>query len=68
MHHLLDKLLDTLINGPARYTQAHHLSPAMTIVVIIVALLAEFVSIYVLFIALVRFIQKHPQHTWLHPA
>ncbi len=56
MHHFLD----TLINGPARYTQEHHLSPAVTIVVIIVALLAEFVSVYVICIALVRFIQNIP--------
>lgn len=56
MHHFLD----TLINGPARYTQEHHLSPGMTIVIVISALIAEFVIAYVIFIAIVRFVQNIP--------
>ena len=56
MHHFLD----TLINGPARYTQEHHLSPGMTLVVVIGALLAEFVLAYVILLAIVRFVQNIP--------
>jgi hypothetical protein len=56
----MQQFLDTLINGPARYTQEHHLSPALTLVVIIVALLAEFVSAYVICLAIVRFVQNIP--------
>lgn len=56
MHHILD----TLINGPARYTQEHHLSPGMTLVVVIGALLAEFVLAYVILLAIVRIMQNIP--------
>ena len=56
MHHFLD----TLINSPARYTQEHHLSPGMTLVVVIGALLAEFVLAYVILLAIVRFVQNIP--------
>lgn len=52
--------LDSLLNGPARYTQSHHLSPLMTLVVVFGALFAEFVSVYVIFMATVRFVQNFP--------
>lgn len=53
-------LLDSLLNGPARYTQANHLSPLMTLVVVFGALFIEFVSVYVIFMATVRFVQNFP--------
>lgn len=56
MHHILD----TLINGPARYTQEHNLSPGMTLLVVIGALLAELVLAYVILLAVLRFLQNVP--------
>ncbi len=51
------QLIDTLINGPARYTQLHHLSPVMTLVVVLGALLAEFISVYLIGLLLVKIAQ-----------
>ena len=53
-------LLDSLLNGPYRYTQAQHMGPGMTLVVVLGALFIEFVSVYVIFMATVRFVQNIP--------
>jgi hypothetical protein len=56
----MHQFIDTLINGPARYTQANNLSPMVTIVVIVLAIVAEFVLFYFLVMVLVRFFQNIP--------
>jgi hypothetical protein len=38
----MEQIIDTIINGPARYTQEHNLGPELTLVIIIGALLLEF--------------------------
>ena len=53
-------LLDSLLNGPSRYTQAQHMGPGMTLVVVLGALFIEFVSVYVIFMATVWFVQNIP--------
>ncbi|MEK7153257.1 MAG: hypothetical protein AAB834_04875, partial [Patescibacteria group bacterium] len=52
--------LDTLLNGPARYTQEHHLSPLWTLAVVLGALLIEFGVVYLL-IRLIIFLFQHAQ-------
>ena len=49
--------VDTLINGPARYTQQHHLSDGWTLVVVIGALLIEFGVAYLLILLTIKFFQ-----------
>lgn len=53
----MQHLLDTIINGPARYTQEHHLSDGWTLVVVIGALLLEFGVAYVLIFLIVKLVQ-----------
>lgn len=53
----MHQLIDTLINGPARYTQEHNLSPIWTLVVVLGALLIEFGAVYLLFLLIVKFFQ-----------
>ena len=49
--------VDILINGPARYTQQHHLSDGWTLVVVIGALLIEFGVAYLLILLTIKFFQ-----------
>lgn len=49
--------IDTLINGPARYTQEHQLSDGWTLAVIIGALLLEFGVAYILILLLIKLFQ-----------
>lgn len=49
--------IDTLINGPARYTQEHHLSPAWTLIVIFGALLIEVGAVYLLGFLIIKAVQ-----------
>ncbi len=53
----MQQLIDTLINGPARYTQAHDLSPGWTLVVVIGALLLEFGVGYLIILSLIKLFQ-----------
>ncbi|MGH7157460.1 MAG: type IV secretory system conjugative DNA transfer family protein [Candidatus Saccharimonadales bacterium] len=53
-------LIDTLINGPARYTVEHHFGPLLTIVFILGILFAEVVALYALGFVLVTAIQNIP--------
>jgi hypothetical protein len=53
IHHLLNEI----INGPAHYTQSHHLSNGPTLIIVLGALLAEFVGAYVIFMAMVKTVQ-----------
>lgn len=50
----MQQFIDTLINGPARYTQEHHLSDGWTLVVVIGALLLEFGAAYILILLLIK--------------
>lgn len=50
----MQQFIDTLINGPARYTQEHHLSDGWTLAVVIGALLLEFGAAYILVLLLVK--------------
>ena len=54
MHHLLDALL----NGPAHYTQRHHLSSGMTLLTVIGALVAEFVAAWVIVLLIFKLAQN----------
>jgi len=50
--HRMQNFLDIALNGPARYTQEHHLSPTLTLTIVIGALLLEFGLVYlVLYLA-----------------
>ncbi len=53
----MQNLVDTLLNGPARYTQSYHLSDGWTIAVVIGALLLEFGAVYILILLLVKLAQ-----------
>jgi hypothetical protein len=53
----MKQFIDTLLNGPARYAQGHHLSDGMTLVVVIGALLIEFGAAYLLILLLIKFFQ-----------
>jgi len=50
----MQQFIDTLINGPARYTQEHHLSDGWTLTVVIGALLLEFGVAYILILLLIK--------------
>jgi hypothetical protein len=51
------QLFNAFFNGPSHYTQSHHLSNGPTLVIVLGALLAEFVGVYVLFMAMVKAVQ-----------
>jgi len=55
--------LDILLNGPARYTEAHDLSPLWTLAVVIGALLIEFGAAFLL-IRLIIFLFQHAQSSF----
>lgn len=50
----MQQFIDTLINGPARYTQEYHLSDGWTLMVVIGALLLEFGAAYILILLLIK--------------
>ena len=54
IHHLLDEIL----NGPAHYTVRHHFDPVLTLVFVLGILLAEFIGVYLIFMALVKTAQN----------
>jgi hypothetical protein len=56
MHHLLDELL----NGPARYSQAHHFGDGWALVFVLSIFFAELVALYVLAFAAITVIQNVP--------
>jgi hypothetical protein len=56
----MQEFLDTLLNGPARYTQEHHLSPWWALAVVVGALLIEFGAAYLL-ARLIVFAFQHVQ-------
>lgn len=56
----MQQLLDTIINGPAHYATHHNLSPSITLAVVLGALLLEFITVYVVGLALFRFVQNLP--------
>lgn len=53
----MQQLIDTLINGPARYTQEHHLSDGMTLLVVLGALFIEFGLAYLLISLIIKLFQ-----------
>lgn len=53
----MQQFFDTLLNGPARYTQEHQLSPGWTLVVVIGALLLEFGAAYLLILLIIKLCQ-----------
>lgn len=50
----MQQFIDTLINGPARYTQEHNLSDGWTLVVVIGALLLELGVAYIIIFLLIK--------------
>jgi len=60
------QLLDTLLNGPARYTEEHQFEPWLTLVVVIGIFIAEVVAVYVLVRLLVVIVRDIPAAvSWL---
>lgn len=53
----MQHFIDTLINGPARYTQEHHLSSGWTLAVVIGALLVEIGILYALILLVIKLVQ-----------
>ena len=54
----MNQSIDTLIIGPTYYTQRHHLSPLLTPVVVIAALLFELSAVYLISLLIVKTIQN----------
>lgn len=53
----MQQFIDTLINGPARYTQEHHLNDGMTLIVAFGALFVEFGLAYLLILLIIKLLQ-----------
>ncbi len=53
----MQNLIDTLINGPARYTQEHHLSDGMTLLIVFGALFIEIGLAYLLGFLIIKAVQ-----------
>lgn len=51
----MQQFLGTLMNGPARYTQEHHLDTTWSLIIVIGALLVEFGACYVLILLIIKF-------------
>jgi hypothetical protein len=45
---IVERLFDTLFNGPARYMQAHHYDPFVTLAVVLGVLMIEFGVVFIL--------------------
>jgi len=54
MHHFID----TILNGPARYTQEHNYSPGMTLAVIICVFLLECIAVYLIALLIFKAVQN----------
>ena len=52
--------LDSALNGPARYTQSHNFGPWLALVFVLGILLAEFISVYLIALALFAFFRNLP--------
>jgi len=53
----MEKIIDTIINGPSRYTVEHHLSPTLTLVIVIGVLLLEFGVVYLILYLIFKLFQ-----------
>jgi hypothetical protein len=53
----MQQFLDTLLNGPARYTQERNMSPGWTLAFVLGALLLEFGIAYLLILSFVKLLQ-----------
>lgn len=56
----MQHLLDAVFNGPAHYTAHHHFGPLLSLVVVIGALLGEFVLLYVVMYGSFTLLQNLP--------
>ena len=54
---LMYELIDAIINGPARYAQAHDFSSGWALVFVLLAFIAECGAVYFLFMMTVKFFQ-----------
>jgi hypothetical protein len=54
----MHQFIDSLINGPARYTEQQHMSPGMTLVVVLGVLLLELIAVYVIALFLFKATQN----------
>jgi hypothetical protein len=62
----IHQIYDTLLNGPARWTQQHHLGSGWALVVVLGALFAEFIAADRLFMAVVKAAQNaRPFMAWV---
>lgn len=52
--------LNSVINGPARYTQSHHFSPWLALVFVLGILFAEFIPVFLIGLALFTFLRNLP--------
>ncbi len=53
----MEQIIDTIINGPARYTQEHQLGPELTLVIVLGALLLEFGIVYLILYLIFKLFQ-----------
>lgn len=54
----IEKFIDAIINGPARYTQEHYFSPGWSLTIVIWALLMEIGMLYFLILLLAKSVQS----------
>jgi hypothetical protein len=57
----MSHFLNALINGPAHYTQSHHLSSIWTIVVVLAALAGEMLAVFLVVLSIFKIIQNFRQ-------
>jgi hypothetical protein len=53
----MQQFLDTLLNGPARYTQEHHFSSGWALVFVLAIFVIECGAVYFIFLLVVKFFQ-----------
>src|SRR5687768_605163 len=56
----MEQFVDTLLNGPARYTQEHHFDSLWALVFVLGIFFAECIAVYLLFLLLVKLVQSIP--------
>jgi hypothetical protein len=54
----MHQILNTILNGPAHYTQRHHLSPLMTLVVVLGCLIAELSVVWLVVLSVFKAVQN----------
>ncbi len=62
----MHRLINEILNGPARYSVRHHFSPLWTLAFVLGILLAEFIAVYLIGYLIVKAIQNtRPAIGWV---